>query len=58
MCNKFRGPGLKIKDLRKELGNIQMKIDQEPYNAKYREDNANILFEYNVACNDEEKLLS
>ncbi|KAL7612679.1 hypothetical protein Lser_V15G05847 [Lactuca serriola] len=58
LCNKFRGSGMKIKELRKELGNIQMKIDQEPFNATYREENANILFEYNVACNDEEKLLS
>ena len=58
MCSKFRGSGRKIKDLREQLGNIQLKIDQEPFNASYREEHANILFEYNVACNDEEKLLS
>ncbi|KAL7616426.1 hypothetical protein Lser_V15G04034 [Lactuca serriola] len=58
LCNKYRGSGKKIKELRKDLGNKQMEIDLNPLNDNYRKEHANILYEYNVACNDEEKLLS
>ncbi|CAH1440394.1 unnamed protein product [Lactuca virosa] len=43
--------------LRKELESKQSEIDLNPFDCKIREEHTNILFDFNVACNDEEKLL-
>ncbi|XP_023752887.1 uncharacterized protein LOC111901263 [Lactuca sativa] len=57
LCNKHRGSGKRIQELRKELEGKQADIDLNPFDCKIREEHANIFFEFNVACNDEEKLL-
>ncbi|CAH1436139.1 unnamed protein product [Lactuca virosa] len=57
LCNKHRGSGKRIQMLRKELESKQSEIDLNPFNCKIREEHTNILFDFNVACNDEEKLL-
>ncbi|XP_052622982.1 uncharacterized protein LOC128128155 [Lactuca sativa] len=58
LCNKHWGAGKRIQKLRKELECKQQEIDSNPFDCKIREEHANILLDYNVACNDEEKLLA
>ncbi|CAH1435588.1 unnamed protein product [Lactuca virosa] len=58
LCSKYRGSGKRIQELRKELESKQADIDLNPFDSKIREEHANTLFEFNVACNDEEMLLS
>ncbi|XP_052623755.1 uncharacterized protein LOC128129116 [Lactuca sativa] len=58
LCNKHWGAGKRIQQLRKELECKQHEIDSNPFDCKIREEHANILFDFNVACNDEEKLLA
>ncbi|CAH1428278.1 unnamed protein product [Lactuca virosa] len=58
LCSKYRGSGKRIQKLRKELESKQADIDLNPFDSKIREEHPNTLFEFNVACNDEELLLS
>ncbi|XP_023758688.2 uncharacterized protein LOC111907126 [Lactuca sativa] len=56
LCNKHWGAGKRIQKLRKELECKQQEIYSNPFDCKIREEHANILLDFNVACNDEEKL--
>ncbi|XP_052623752.1 uncharacterized protein LOC111889210 [Lactuca sativa] len=58
LCNKHWGAGKRIQQLRRELEYKQHEIDLNPFDYKIREEHANILCDFNVACNDEEKLLA
>ncbi|XP_052624831.1 uncharacterized protein LOC128132349 [Lactuca sativa] len=58
LCNKHWGAGKRIQKLRMELECKQQEIDSNPFDCKIREEHANILLDFNVACNDEEKLLT
>ncbi|XP_052623754.1 uncharacterized protein LOC128129115 [Lactuca sativa] len=56
--NKYWGAGKRIQKLRKDLECKQQDIDNNPFDCKIREEHANILLDFNIACNDEEKLLA
>ncbi|XP_023733331.1 uncharacterized protein LOC111881169 [Lactuca sativa] len=58
LCNKHWGAGKRIQQLRRELECKQYEIDLNPFDCKIREEHANILFDFNVACNDEKNFFS
>ena len=58
MCNKYWGAGKRIQKLRKDLECKQQDIDNNPFDCKIREEHANILLDFNIACIDEEKILA
>ncbi|GJX34584.1 RNA-directed DNA polymerase, eukaryota, reverse transcriptase zinc-binding domain protein [Tanacetum coccineum] len=47
-----------VKALEEDLKKAQIKVEENPFDAKVKEDMINILYKYNEALNDEEKLLA
>lgn len=48
---------VKVVELKKKLCDVQMKIDKDPVNRWFRDEEVEILKEYKEAVSDEEKLL-